>query len=324
MVRQKKLFRTSDDSAPHPDWWQSVSDDRRELWKTFGPALAVAFVGFAAGWFCMAPAPPQEITIAAGRRDGAYYRYCKQYAESLARNGITLNIRETNGSVENYELLMHDDDIDIAIVQGGTSPETGATQRLQSIASVYPEPLWIFCRGDRVFNDIRELKGLRVATGPHGSGTRRMSEQVLQANGLKESERDFQADDRTGFEAAAALGRGELDVAFFVTTADAGYVRELIRTPGVNLLNLNRQHAYTQLYPWLQSFTLARGVVDLRSDLPDQDVLMIAPSANLIASSDLHEAFVPLFLKATQDVHGGGGMFVKPGDFRMGGWSNIR
>ncbi len=193
-----------------------------------------------------------------------------------------------------------------------------ATKNLQSIACVYPEPLWIFCRGDRVFSDIRELRGLRVATGPYGSGTRRMSEQVLQANGLTERDRTFQVDDRTGFAAAAAMGRGEIDVAFFVTTADAGYVRELIRSPGINLLNLNRQQAYTQLHPWLQPITLAQGVVDLQADLPAQDVRMIAPCASLVASQDLHQAFVPLFLKAAQEAHGGGGMFVKPGDFPNG------
>ena len=29
-------------------------------------------------------------------------------AESLARSGVTLNIRETNGSVQDHELPMHD------------------------------------------------------------------------------------------------------------------------------------------------------------------------------------------------------------------------
>jgi TRAP transporter TAXI family solute receptor len=188
----------------------------------------------------MAPAPPKEVTIAAGHRDAAYYRYCTQYAESLAENGITLHVGETKGSVENYDLLLNDDSIDIAIVQGGTSPETATTQ-LESIASVYPEPLWIFCRGDKVLTDIRELKGLRVAVGPTGSGTRCMSDQILKANGLNEANRSFQVDARTGFEASAALQRGDLDAAFFVTTADAEYISELVRSPDITLLNLNRQ-----------------------------------------------------------------------------------
>lgn len=295
--------------------WQTATDDRSDRWKTFGPAILIAVTGFAIAWMFMAPAPPKELTIAAGHRDGAYYRYCSRYAEILAKSGITLHVLETNGSVDNYERLLHDADVDIALVQGGTSPDTAAARNLEGIASLYPEPLWIFCRSDSALTDIRQLQGLRVAVGPAGSGTRCMADQILSANGLSASEASFQADARTGFEAAAALQRGELDAAFFVTTADAGYVAELMESPEIRLLNLERQQAYAQLFPWLQPITLARGVVNLQADLPQEDVAMIAPAASLVASPNLHDAFVPLFLKAAQQVHGGSGMFFHPGDF---------
>ena len=312
VVSRQSRFEADPGCAQHPH--HDPPDDNRELWKACAPAVAIAVAGFTVAWLCMAPAPPKEVTIAAGHRDGAYYGYCTQYAESLAENGITLHVRETRGSVENYDLLLNDDSIDIAIVQGGTTPAT-ATTKLESIASVYPEPLWIFCRGDKVFTDIRELKGLRVAVGPTGSGTRCISNQILKANGLDESNGSFQADAQTGFEASVALQRGDLDAAFFVTTADAKYITELIRSPDITLLNLNRHQAYAQLYPWLQPITLAQGVVDLQADLPDQDVAMIGPCASLVASPNLHDAFIPLFLKAAHQVHGAGGMFVRPGDF---------
>jgi len=144
VVSRQSRFEAGSRSGQYPQ--HDPSDDRRELWKAFAPAVAVAVTGFTIAWLCMAPAPPKEVTIAAGHRDGAYYRYCTQYAESLAENGITLHVRETKGSVENYDLLLNNDSIDIAIVQGGTSPAT-ATAQLESIASVYPEPLWIFFPG---------------------------------------------------------------------------------------------------------------------------------------------------------------------------------
>ncbi|MCH2211767.1 MAG: TAXI family TRAP transporter solute-binding subunit [Fuerstiella sp.] len=316
MVRRKSGLETGIDSEQDPAAGRhGSSDDCSELWKAFGPAVAIALTGFAVAWMYMAPAPPKEITIAAGHRDGAYYRFCTQYATRLARNGITLNIRETNGSVENYDLLISDDDVDIAIVQGGTAPSLTSDSTLETVACLYPEPLWIFCRGDSVLSDIRELRGLRVAVGPQGSGTRCMSEQVLRASGLSAASRSFYPDSRTGFDAAVALRRGELDAAFFVTSADSGYIEELIRSPAVNLVSLKRQAAYAQLFPWMLSLTLAQGVVDLQTDLPSRDIKMIAPAANLVASTDLHEAFIPLFLKAAQEVHSGGGLFVRPGDF---------
>lgn len=304
---------------PGPDarrgWWPSSDDESSDRWKTFGPAALIAVTGFLLAWMCMAPAPPKEVTIAAGHRDGAYFQYCSRYADILADSGITLHVLETKGSVDNYQLLLNDPDVDIALVQGGTAPDTAPAGRLESIASLYPEPLWIFCRADNPCDDIRELRGRRVAVGPVGSGTRCMADQILGANGLSESDQSLNPDERTGFEASAALQSGELDAAFFVTSASAGYVAELMQSPGIRLLNLGRQQAYAQLYPWLQPITLARGVVDLQTDLPGQDVAMIAPAACLVASPDLHDAFVPLFLKAAQQVHGGGGMFVRPGDF---------
>lgn len=315
MVRHVSKSSGQSASGQQPAWWQESSEDRRELWKAFGPAIGIGLAGFAIAWLCMAPAPPKEVTIAAGSRDGAYYQYCIQYAECLARNDIKLNIVETKGSVENYQLLMHDADVDLAIVQGGTSPTSPAAHNLQSIASLYPEPLWIFCRGEKELSDLRELQGQRVAVGPTGSGTRCMADQILSVNGMDQASRSLKLDDRTGSEAADALKRGELDAAFFVTAVDAPYIKELIHSPDVRLLNLQRQQAYAQLYPWLQPITLAQGVVNLQADLPPEDIAMIAPAASLVASPDLHDAFVPLFLKAAEQIHGSGGMFVRPGDF---------
>ena len=308
-------LRLSNRVPSRPRWWNDLSDDHRDLWRTFAPALVIAVAGFGLAWMYMAPAPPQKLTIAAGHHDGAYFRYCQQYAKCLKEHGVTLHVRETDGSVENYRLLQNDPDIDIAIVQAGTTPQDASGQGLESIASLYPEPLWIFFRDGIEIKDIRQLKGKRVAVGPDGSGTRCMAEEILAANGLDHSQQDYCPDTRSGYEAAAALRRGDIDVACFVTTPEAGYIRELIHTTDVKLLHLQRQKAYAQLHPWLQPITLAKGVVDLPRDLPSSDVPMIAPSASLVATPHLHHAFVPLFLQAAQQVHGGGGMFVRPGEF---------
>src|SRR4051794_10163794 len=65
-------------------------------WVTRGVLIAVV------GWFFVKPAPPKRVTIAAGPKDGAYYAFAQEYARTFAASGVTLEVRETAGTVENY------------------------------------------------------------------------------------------------------------------------------------------------------------------------------------------------------------------------------
>src|SRR4051794_40273974 len=66
------------------------------------------------------PPPPRRIVIATGREDGAYYRFGQKYAELLKKEGITLELRTTNGSVENLDLLRDpNSDVSLALIQSG-------------------------------------------------------------------------------------------------------------------------------------------------------------------------------------------------------------
>src|SRR3954447_23912859 len=51
------------------------------------------------------PPPPRRIVIASGGRNGAYFRYAQKYAEELQKEGLSVEVRETAGSVENLRLL---------------------------------------------------------------------------------------------------------------------------------------------------------------------------------------------------------------------------
>jgi TRAP-type uncharacterized transport system substrate-binding protein len=49
--------------------------------------------------------PARHVVIATGRSDGDYHRYAEIYRERFAKEGITLEVWETSGSVENIHLL---------------------------------------------------------------------------------------------------------------------------------------------------------------------------------------------------------------------------
>lgn len=68
-------------------------------------AITVAVAGFALAFQFVEPSPPTRLTLAAGSKSGAYYAFAGRYAAILAREGITLDVLETGGSVDNIALL---------------------------------------------------------------------------------------------------------------------------------------------------------------------------------------------------------------------------
>jgi hypothetical protein len=65
----------------------------------------------------------------------------------------------------------------------------------------------------------------------------------------------------------------------------------------------------------LQLESLPEGVVDLATNRPPADVLLIASKANLVVHSDLHPALQYLLLRAAMEVHAGAGIFQRAGEF---------
>ena len=133
------------------------------------------------------PPPPRKIVIASGSRNGAYFRHAQQYAEELQKEGLSVEVRETAGSVENLHLLGQDGSgVAVAIVQGGVaSPEE--RRHCYALGSLYHEPLWVFYRGDKPLERLSQLAGKRIGVGPAGSGTYAIAMPLLAANGLIES-----------------------------------------------------------------------------------------------------------------------------------------
>ena len=118
-----------------------------------------------------------------------------------------------------------------------------------------------------------------------------------------------------GRAAADALESGQVDAAFLVISPKSPLVRELLAADGVRLMNIDRHEAYERNFPFLSGLKLPRGVLDLEHDLPRQDVYVVAPTANLVARSDLHPALVPLACKAAVTAHGRGDLLSRPGAF---------
>ena len=258
------------------------------------------------------PAPPDHLSIATGSDEGAYYRFAQRLQQEFATQGIRLNILTTAGSVENLERLGDDGDAQIAFVQSGIA-DADQHPKLQGLASVYYEPLWVFSRKNRPLGDINDLAGLKVAAGPEGSGTQRVVEQLLEANGLGGKDPTLTGD--TGGKAADALLDGSVDVAMTIAAANSAMVERLLASDEARLMSFSRAAAYGRRYPWFSSLTLPEGVVDLERNIPQRTIRLISVAATLVARSDLHPALGDLTMQAAARVFDEDTLFSKAGRF---------
>jgi TRAP transporter TAXI family solute receptor len=266
------------------------------------------------------PPPPRKIVIASGARSGAYFHFAEEYAALLHTDGLSVEVRETAGSVENLSLLAEKGSgVAIAIVQSGlASPQD--VENDYALGSLYHEPLWVFYRGDKRLKRLSELAGKRIGVGPLGSGTNAIATKLLAVNGLIESE-SFKESPHVGLveenvaDAAKALQQGKLDAAFFVAAFGADYIQAMLNDRGLNLLSFDQHEAYHRRFRFLAPVTIPAGMANLGQNIPDHDVALLAPTAMLVVRKDFHPAIVPLLLAAATRIHGAGNELSSPGEF---------
>jgi len=134
-----------------------------EFIKVWGLLTLIVVVGFVVTYQYVGAPPPKVVRIATGAKNGAYYAFAQRYARLLANDGIALEIVSTAGSVENFDLLKKGE-VSLALVQGGSATDDDK-ERLQSLGSLFLEPVWVFTRKQKTIKRFSELKGKRVAVG---------------------------------------------------------------------------------------------------------------------------------------------------------------
>ena len=75
-------------------------------WLLFGlPCIAVIVAAYWVTFRFVQPVPPGSLAMSTGAPDGAYHRFALRFREILARDGITLDLKPSAGSVENLARL---------------------------------------------------------------------------------------------------------------------------------------------------------------------------------------------------------------------------
>ena len=262
------------------------------------------------------PPPQKVVVISTGGEAGAYHAFGKLYQQHLKNSGIKVELQTSAGSVENLQRLRNPkSSVSAALLQGGIVGKN-ETAGLVSIGRMFYEPLWIFYKSAETIDRIAQLKGLRIAVGGDGSGTRKLAMTLLSAANI--SEQNSTLLPITGKPAVDALAAGSVDVILLAFAPEAPLIQDLLHDGSIKLMSMSQANALARIYPYLARVTLPQGVIDLERNIPPRDVELIAPVAALVASEDLHPALIAQLAEAASYIHSGPNLLTKAGEFPLG------
>ncbi|RXJ99222.1 hypothetical protein CRU98_07625 [Arcobacter sp. CECT 8986] len=276
------------------------------------PILLLIIASFYVTSKFVEPAPKKEITIATGSKDGEYYKTALEYKKLLEEEKVKVNILTSKGSIENIKLL-EDNTADVAFIQNGTITSK-ETKDIKAIASTYYEPLWVFYRNEGYKIDyLIQLITKKISIGQVGSGTYDLSSQLLNDNGIsKDNSKIFTYSQS---EAKKLLLNKKIDAMFVVASHNSKTVKELLANPNINVFSFKRAKAYSRKYSYLQSIKLYEGTLDLYKNLPDEDINLLATTANLVVKNDFSQELIRILLKKVREVHSKKDLFSKENEF---------
>ncbi|WP_050631723.1 TAXI family TRAP transporter solute-binding subunit [Bradyrhizobium viridifuturi] len=288
-----------------------IGDYAHRIWRYAAIAATVA-IFFGASWFIVATLPPRELVMATGAEGGANYELGIRYRDILAKDGVKLQLQPTAGSLANLRYLLDPTSrVSVGFIQGGTTTRKEAP-KLESLGTVFYEPLWLFRRAG-IGEGVQGLRGRRLSIGPEGSGGRALAQRVIERTRL-----DSIVGELSGFPPQAAAEKliaGDIDAAFIVTAWESPVVQSLLHATGIELSSAQRADAFVAIYPYLHKLILPAGVIDLLTNRPPNDVVLLAPKASLAVRADLHPALQYLLLNAAVEIHSPPGIFQKAGEF---------
>lgn len=282
----------------------------RELYKLI--TWAVLALALALGLFFtfVNPAPPKVLAFSAGAKSGGYYAFATRYQQALKKHGITLHIIESKGSMQNLERLRAKEVFETpsgklpvmaAFVQSGTNTDADLEAgQLESLASVGNEPIWVFHRLNREVTRLADLKGQRVGVDVAGSGTQFAALKLLEKAGI--TAQNSTLVQKPGSDVLQAMAEGTADAVLLVASPASDVVKSAFERQ-FKLVSFDQADGFVRNFAWLRKVVVPRGALDLATDLPAQDVTLIAATANLAVHADLHPSLAFLLMDVAAEVH---------------------
>ncbi|MCP1625866.1 TAXI family TRAP transporter solute-binding subunit [Pseudomonas nitroreducens] len=250
--------------------------------------------------------PGKTIVIATGPAGGYFQSTALAYQAYLQGKGFKVRLLEQKDTLSLVGLV--DDPksgVDISFIAQEVNADNYPNTRALGVINY--KPVLIFYRSALgKLSSPSELKGLRVAANPPGSGTRQMAESLLAMYGVTPKNTDFLPYNLNA--TAKALTEGKVDAGFLLQPLDQPVVTALADTPGIAILDLQYSAAIAQRLAEgrvLKVMTVPRGYFDLRTGVPKKDLQAPAEAVTVVVKKRMDPGILHHILLAMKQVHGG-------------------
>ena len=294
-----------------------VERARRTKW-IIAIASMVSLVLLIALMSWLRPGVPKQVTILAGTEDSRGYQWAERYAEYVEAHGVRARVIATAGSGAVVRRLGKAGGATVGFLQSGVEDSLGeaeALEGLESLGSLFYEPVWLIVRADLSVDEIADLEGQRVYWGQEGSDARAAAQKLFDEYEVHDPAIDPELSMLTQPEAAVALIDGKIDAAIFSGAAVSGAIRELLARDDLQVVSARHGEVVARHNPDLGVLQIPQGLFSLREMIPRKDLQVVAPTVNLVANERLHPAIVDLFLDAAMRFHRRATLLSKEGEF---------
>lgn len=194
-------------------------------------------------------AGPQDLVMGTGSSGGTYYALGAAMANAmnnrLADAQINISAQVSGASVENLNLInIGEMDLGISMnnvaadAHAGTGAFTAPVTNVKAIGVVYNEVYQIVANAKTGAKNVEDLKGLKIAIGPAGSGTLGLSQKVFAAAGI-DPDKDIQPQSDSFGDAATKMQDGHIDAACNVLAVPASSIQEMTASMELAYINIS-------------------------------------------------------------------------------------
>jgi TRAP-type uncharacterized transport system substrate-binding protein len=281
---------------------------------SIGVILSTSLIVGAAIFVYLDSTAPNTITITSGPKGSTFQNFAEKYKEILAKEGVTLKIVPSEGSLDNLHKLSNPKIVvDVGFVLGG-EVKGANIDNLVSLGSIAYQPLMVFYHG-KTKNLLSDFKGQRLDIGKEGSGVHSLVLTLLKANGIEPNDGTIFVDSISG-DSIQALEENRIDALFIMgDSTSRDVMHRLLHTPGIHLFNFTQADGYVRRINYLNKLELPKGSLDFGKNIPSEDLNLIGPTVELVARNGLHPALSDLLLEAAKEVHSPPGIFKNRGEF---------
>ncbi|MBG6074157.1 MULTISPECIES: TAXI family TRAP transporter solute-binding subunit [unclassified Polaromonas] len=271
--------------------------------------MAALYLGFRV----LDPVPPNRLVLVAGAAGSRYDGFARQYAQVLARQGITLEIRHAAGAVDGLAQLRDaSSGVQAALTTFGFT-ETRDALELASLGGVYDAPIFVFYRGAEPITRFDQLRGKRLSIGVAGTALRPLIRAVLQETQALDA--STQLVDMEPAQSLDALIAGGLDAVVLAASLGSPLLQRALDAPSIRMMNVAQAEAIAKAVPGLRHVVLWRGLISLGRDVPSENIDLLGSRNRLLVRKDLHPALQYMLLEAMREVHWQPGPFNRIGEY---------